>query len=693
MPSVAGTRKFRVGVVGAGYVSSYHLRAVQSLPFADVVAIADPDQAKARQMARQFSVEKVYSGLDEMLQEKLDVVHILTPPASHADLVIQALEAGAHVFVEKPMAETSEDCERMLEAARQTGRVLSVNHSARMDPVVLQALEIVSSGGIGDVLSVTFLRSSNYMPFAGGKLPPYYSKGSYPFQDLGVHGLYAIEAFLGRAKNLEVKYRSTKRSVNLLFDEWYAYLDCERGSAQMYISWNVNPMQNEFIVHGTKGVLHIDAYLQTLVRRKVYPAPKPIQRVIGGISAALYLMRKVPWNALLFVTKKLVPSPGIHVSVVKFYEALQRGEAPPVPAEEGAHVVELLEPISKEADLARDAFFATHRPQKQARVLLTGAQGILGRAVLKRLLERGETVRVLIRRESAHLEGNPLLDVVYGDLGDPQAVDMATVGVEVVYHVGAAMKGGPMEFNGGTIVATRNVIDSCLQYDVKRLVYVSSMILLDYAGHRKGVAVNEDSPYEPRPEERGLYTQTKLEAERMVMAAIRKQALPAVILRPGQIFGPGAENVAPTGAIGLGGRWIVAGRGDLALSLVYVDDVAEALVLAEESAEALGQVIQLVDPTVITQNEYAAIAQRSRPELVKPVRVPQWFLLLAAMGVEVLGAILKRSVPLTRYRVRSLRPLFPCDGSRAQTILGWTPRVGVRRGLEITYPPAKQQVV
>ncbi len=71
------------------------------------------------------------------------------------------------------------------------------------------------------------------------------------------------------------------------------------------------------------------------------------------------------------------------------------------------------------------------------------------------------------------------------------------------------------------------------------------------------------------------------------------------------------------------------------------------------------------------------------------MRVPEWFLMLAALGVELLGAILKRPVPLTRYRVRSLRPLSPRDTSRATAILGWAPRIGVRRGLEITYPAVK----
>ena len=141
MAAVAGERKLRVGMVGAGYVSSYHLRAVKSLPFAEVVAIADLDQAKAQELAAIFGVPKVYRTLGEMNAEKLDVVHILTPPAYHAELSIQAMEAGAHVFVEKPMAETPGDCERMLEVARRTGRVLSVDHSARMDPIVLKALD------------------------------------------------------------------------------------------------------------------------------------------------------------------------------------------------------------------------------------------------------------------------------------------------------------------------------------------------------------------------------------------------------------------------------------------------------------------------------------------------------------------------------------------------------------------------
>src|SRR5215472_14446694 len=110
------------------------------------------------------------------------------------------------------------------------------------------------------------------------------------------------------------------------------------------------------------------------------------------------------------------------------------------------------------------------------------------------------------------------------------------------------------------------------------MVYVSSITLLDYAGHG-GAPMNEASPIEPHPDWRGAYTESKVQAERIVLDAVAK-GLPAVILRPGQIFGPGAETVPPYATLALGGKWVVIGSGNIPLPLVYVDDVVDALLLA-----------------------------------------------------------------------------------------------------------------
>lgn len=675
-----------MGLVGAGYVSTYHARALRSLPFVEIVGIADPDESRASVLAEQFQIPKVFPSLREMAAAQPEVVHILTPPGSHAPLALEALDMGCHVFVEKPMAETVADCDLMIARARERGLVLSVNHSARMDPIVLQALDMVRNGACGQVLGVDFFRSSDYQAYSGGpSMPAHFRNGSYPFQDLGVHGLYLLEAFLGPIQRADTRYyASGAGDPNLVFDEWRTLVETDRGTGQMYISWNVRPIQNELVVHGTKGVMHVDCYLQVITLRKTYPAPKPVQRILGAGFNALQMLAKVSVNTLRFATGRLKPSPGIHVSVLKFHQALHEGKAPPVPAEEGRRVIALLEDVSRRADDDKRAYLAEPNSHLRPRILVTGANGFLGKALVHRLrTEIGEPLRLLVRRPPASPPPEDI-QLVYGDLGNPAMVDHAMEGIETVFHLGAAMKGGNFEYQSGTVWGTRNVIDACERHGVHRLVYVSSMSVLDHAGHRAGAPVSETARYEPFPKERGLYTQTKLEAEKMVREAAAAGRINAVILRPGQIYGPGAEKIPPSGTIAIAGRWLVVGSGNHHVPLVYVDNVVDALLLAAEDELPNGSLFQLVDPQGLTQRAYVNYARRHRP--VRASYVAPWLLQTAGFGVALLGKVLKRAVPLTPYRVKSITPLWPCDCTAAHTVLGWRPRISIPEGMSRTYP-------
>jgi len=679
---VQSSERLRVGLVGAGYVSEYHIRALQSLPFVEIVGIADPHVDRARKVAKRYGLRAVYASLTEMAAARPQVVHVLTPPASHCRLTMEALEMGCHVLVEKPMAETVEECDQMIARARSAGRILSVNHSARMDPVVLRALELVKNGACGEILAVDFFRSSDYPPYAGGPLPPVYQQGAYPFQDLGVHGLYLLEAFLGGIRNMDVRYFSSGRNPNLFFDEWRVLAECERGIGQIYLSWTARPMQNELIVHGTRGVMQIDCFLQTCTVRKQMPAPRMVQHVATAVASAAHTLWRVPSNVLRFATGSLKPSPGIHASVRAFYEAMRQGSPPPVSAEEGRRVVALMDPVCRRANAERQRFVEEHQPASPARILVTGATGLLGRALVKRLREAGEQVRVLVRRPCPAFQGDSLIQQVCGDLGDPEAVERAVRGVELVYHVGAAMRGGRASFECGTVWGTKNVIAACLKHGVKRLVYVSSLTVLDHAGHRAGTAVSESSPLEPHADQRGFYTQSKLEAEKLVLEAVQADGLPAVILRPGQIFGPGAEKVPPSGTIGIAGCWLVVGSGAFPLPLVYVEDVVDALLLAAEREDVVGSIFHLVDEAeAVSQSEYLNLCRSVNGNRPRILHVPRTALYAAAVCAEVMGRLLNRKLPLSRYRLRSAVPLGPCDCSAARERLGWKPRVGTREGL------------
>jgi predicted dehydrogenase/nucleoside-diphosphate-sugar epimerase len=675
--------KFRVGIIGAGYVSAHHLRALKTLASVQVVGIADLDLARAQAAAKAFNLPGAYGSVEELLASGVDVVHVLTPPAFHAALSIQALEAGVHVLVEKPMAETPEQCERMMAAASSSGRTLGVVHSGRLDPIVLRGVEIVRGGGIGEVLSIDFHRSSDYPAWpGGGKLPPQYRKGSYPFQDLGVHGLAIAEAFLGEIKSAEIDFRSTGLDTNLLFDEWTATVNCARGPARLYLSWNVRPIRSQVTVHGTRGVMQIDCFLQTCYVTRLLPGPKFASPVICAMRNAAASLYEVPRNVLRFMTGRLPGAPGIHRNVRDFYLALENGSAVPVTPEEGLRLVNAMAPACEKANLQRDAVRqAQLTPPPPADVLVTGAGGFLGGVLLRRLVLEGVRVRAGVRRIPA--EPLPGVDYLAGDLGDPEYVDLLVDGVSKVFHVGAAMKGSPADFQRGTVVGTRNVIDACLKHNVQRVVYVSSLSVLEQAVHRAG-KVTETWPLEPHAELRGAYTQTKLEAERMVMAAANERGLPAFIIRPGGIFGPGVEPSSPAGSFAMFGRWIVVGRGSLTLPLVYVDDVVDALLLGSSRSGLEGKLVNLVDPAVVTQREFVQIVRGTKPN-IKVSYVPKSVLMTAAIGIEALGRLLKRSVPLSRYRIRSIRPLHHFDQTAAQEQLGWTPRVGVAEGLRRTF--------
>jgi nucleoside-diphosphate-sugar epimerase len=166
---------------------------------------------------------------------------------------------------------------------------------------------------------------------------------------------------------------------------------------------------------------------------------------------------------------------------------------------------------------------------------------------------------------------------------------------------------------------------------------------------------------------------------------VRTSGLPAVIVRPGQIFGPGAERVAPSGTIGLAGRWTVVGSGNALLPLVYVDDVVSALLLAAEKPGVEGHLFHLVDAELVTQRDYVEAARRYLGKGLTVFYMPSSLMMALAICVETLGRILGRGVPLNRYRVRSIRPLSVCDCRAAIEKLGWKPPVGTREGLRRTF--------
>jgi predicted dehydrogenase/nucleoside-diphosphate-sugar epimerase len=675
----------RVGLVGAGYISKFHAGAVQRVPNARIMGIADVVNLRATALAARFNIPKVFPSMEAMMNEGVDVIHILTPPATHAQLAIAALKNGHHVLVEKPLAISAEEVDRISDAAAAAQKSVCVNHSMLYDRFVSKALNLVRSGAIGVPLTFDYFRSSEYPPYRGGPLPIHYQNGGYPFLDQGVHALYLAESFLGGIEDAKAFYGTHGDDANLLYDEWRVAAQCERGTANIQISWNVKPLQNWFVVQGTKGVLRANLFAMWLTHTAQLPLPKAPARALQALSEGLSICAQVPANVARFAAKKIVQYDGLHSLVAAFYHALQTGAPMPVPVEQARSTVYWTNRLSEEGDAAKIGFQAQFQNEKRAKVLVTGANGLIGRQLVRRLLQEGKPVRIFVRRQpEAEFRNDGNIEVFLGDLGDPAAVDRAVAGTEIVYHVGAAMKGGAHDHERGTVCGTQNIVDSVLRHAVDRLVYISSLSCLHAVVARRGDVITEDWPVEPSPTKRGAYTQAKTAAEKIVLDAVRDRHLRAVVLRPGRVFGPGMTLLTPEVARKIGNSFVILGDGTRELPLVYVEDVVHAIVLAAETSKFDGRVFHVVDRTRITQNQVVRDYIAKNAKNAKVLHIPVAIVYALALGFDVLSKVLNRPVPLSIYRVKSALARMKFDCIRAENELGWQPRIGVVSGLQET---------
>jgi predicted dehydrogenase len=147
--------KLRIGVVGCGAFGESHLATFAGIPFAEVTAVADLNQERARKLASRYRVPRVSKDFRELCSlPDLDAVSVVTTEDQHLEPVLSALEHGKHVFVEKPFATRLADAETMLEAARKTGLILMPGHILRFETKYATVKEQLQSGQLGRIISI-----------------------------------------------------------------------------------------------------------------------------------------------------------------------------------------------------------------------------------------------------------------------------------------------------------------------------------------------------------------------------------------------------------------------------------------------------------------------------------------------------------------------------------------------------------
>jgi 2-alkyl-3-oxoalkanoate reductase len=645
------SKRFHAGLVGIGDICERHIAAVRALPDVELVGFTDTERKAGHELSERLDTV-YFNSIEQMIEAGANVIHVLTSPGTHAKIAKTALEKGCHVLVEKPIADTEKEALEIGRVAQQKGLIATVCHALLYDPQIKRALETARSGALGQIVSVDIQRGAEYPPYEGGPLPVWYRDAGYPFRDLGVDCLILLQELLGPIDDVDANWRSVGGDPNLVFDEWRAMVRCKRGLGQFQVSFNTPPSKSQLAIHGTTGVLRVDLFTGL---RHMRSFQEVIDRYVRNESQAYHALRDF---------------------VADFYRRLSTDDAePPVLIEDAAKITRWVEKVSRTADDHQKQRLAKFPLSEKVPFLVTGANGNLGKPIVERLREQGHRVRVLVRRMPDHPQDG--IEYVFGNLGDPDAVNRAVEGAETVIHAGAAMKGGWPEHKVATVLGTQNVIDACWRYKTKQLVHISSMSVIDWAGMSGNGVVNEGVALEPRASERGAYTRAKLEAEKLVVEAATK-GLPCVILRPGQIFGGGIPLINGAVARNARGRWLVLGDGKLELPLVYIDDVVDAILGAVDKRLSKGEVIQIIDPVTLTQKDVLELAGGDK----RVLRVPRPLVFALGRLSEVPLGVLGKPSPIGLYRLKSALARLQYESDRASTLLGWRPRVGVREGIK-----------
>ena len=316
-------------------------------------------------------------------------------------------------------------------------------------------------------------------------------------------------------------------------------------------------------------------------------------------------------------------------------------------------------------------------------VLVTGGNGFVGRHVVAALQERGDRVRVLALpgEETSWLETRGV-DVRRGDVRQPETLAEPVRGVQKLIHLAAMMDvWRPIrDYRTVNVSGTENVCRAALTAGVRHLVHMSSSSVY---GMGNGRPVDEDFPLAPFKDP---YPVSKAEGDALVQHMIAEHGLPAVIVRPDQIFGPGdhlhfahmADRIAR-------GRSVIVGSGRNAMPFVYVSDAVQGLLLALDNERALGRAFNITNDERLTQQELlAAIASEVGAEAPR-LHLPFRALYIAGWLAERVAGLAGsgRRPPITRLGAAFFGTDNRYSIDRARRELGYRPRVGLREGVRL----------
>jgi predicted dehydrogenase/nucleoside-diphosphate-sugar epimerase len=563
----------RLAIIGCGSVVAHHLLpALLRIGWRPAVLV-DRSRTNCEKLLAQIGRRAPVTIVSDWTEAegKFDAAIVATPSATHGAIGHALAERGIHVFMEKPLAHTLAQAERMVAAADARGSVLAVGLLRRHLAVARWTKALLASGLLGRIERFEAREGFvyNWAISSPDMLRPGTAGGGV-LMDTGAHTLDLLLWWLGDA--LEVTYRDDSEAgveadcrLDLVMESGAV------GSLELSRSRN---LRNTVRIVGTKG--HVEVHLSA--NEVLSASANVLDFTHDGLSP-----RGMPQQIFADL---------FEAELRDFQQAAAKRATPAIEGRESLRSIALIERCyASRKPLALP--WATGRagpdlPELRGRTaVVTGASGFIGGRLVERLCaEHGVTVRCIVRNlaQAARLARLPV-EIIHADLLDKDAMDTALRGADYVFHCAYDTRSRRQNIDGMDIL-----IQGCLAHGARRFVYLSTF-----------------SVYEPLPDgplnegtrdgdRNWIYVRNKLDLEQAVLSAARERGLPGVVLQPTIVYGAFCKPWTDAPAEMLLGGKVVLPEDTGLCNAVYVDDLVDAMLLSATAKRAVGERFVITGP-------------------------------------------------------------------------------------------------
>jgi predicted dehydrogenase/putative NADH-flavin reductase len=554
-------KPLRAGIIGAGYIASWHADAIRATTGVELTAVCDVSATSAAAFAQGYGID-AFTSLDDLVSANAcDVVHILTPPPLHKPLAIAALDAGLDVLIEKPVALSLRETKAIVGAAKRNDRRVGASHNFLGIPSYKRLKELNVSSQLGCVTSAEINWHFPLSPLRSGPFGLWMlAEQKNLLLELGPHLFaFAVDLF-GQPviEHLSLGKPIALPGSNSRAQSWRILASVGNVDITFNISLAEVVDDRSVTLRGSGGMARLDYAADTLIVTRENTADIVVNPFLRQTSIGVQHLREGLKNGFRQAVSLNQNGPyalGFQGVVRGFYDGLKQGGQVDQRFDSTTltSVMAAIEDTLKFLPKPEKPTTPATKRKPEPTVLVIGGTGFIGRSLTRALVASGHDVRVLSRGRTGPFDDlADRVETFSTSLKDQSGLTLAMRGIKTVFHLAKSVDSTWQDCLDNDVTVTVGLAQAAMAAGVERFIYTGTIASYDMSD--AGRVITEKTGFAQDMQDRNLYARSKAECETQLLALHKSHGLPLVIARPGIVVGQSG----PLQHWGIG-RWHGAG--------------------------------------------------------------------------------------------------------------------------------------